>query len=89
MKVSVINPKKVVYEGNALMVVLPGEDGELTMMDFHESALCALRDGLVRIQEDFGGEKRGKRFEVPVISIKIKRGIARILANELIMMVET
>ncbi len=39
------------YAGQAEQVVLPGEDGELSVFDCHAPMLCALGAGMVHIDE--------------------------------------
>ena len=54
-------------------------------MDYHEVGLCALRNGVVKIHEGMGARRRGER----IVPIKIKRGLAKVGVNELVVMVET
>lgn len=75
MRVSVIEPWRVLYEGNAKEVVLPGEDGELCVLDFHHPFLCRLRRGTI------GVKPAGAR-------ITIRDGVARMAGNELVILVE-
>lgn len=39
------------YDGEAQHVVLPGEEGELSVLDCHAPMVCALSAGLVQIDE--------------------------------------
>ena len=39
------------YAGQAAAVVLPGEEGELSVLDCHAPMLCALSAGVVQIDE--------------------------------------
>ncbi len=39
------------YAGHATSVVLPGEEGELSVLDCHAPMLCALTAGPVQIDE--------------------------------------
>jgi F0F1-type ATP synthase epsilon subunit len=58
----------------ASCVVLPGEEGEFSVMDFHQEIVACLKEGMVRVDE--------KHF------IRIKKGIARMERNELSILVE-
>jgi len=58
----------------AFCVVLPGEEGELSVMDFHQEIVACLKDGIVKIDKKH--------------SIHIKKGIARMEGNELSVLVE-
>ncbi|MCP4651363.1 MAG: hypothetical protein GY853_14955 [PVC group bacterium] len=73
MKVCVLNAKEVIYEGAAREVVLPADDGEMCVLDFHESFLYCLKQGMIRIDNQI---------------IPVKSGVARMKSNELIIMVE-
>ena len=58
----------------ASTVVLPGEEGELSIMDFHQSIVVCLKEGIVNVDE--------------LHFISIKKGIARMEGNELFILVE-
>ena len=49
MEVKIISHQNVLFEGESKQVVLPGEDGELAVMDFHQSCLCSLRQGQIKV----------------------------------------
>jgi len=38
-----------VYSGEAKEVVLPGNEGELSIMDFHQPIVCRLAKGAIKI----------------------------------------
>lgn len=61
---------KKIFEGNVKEVVLPCEDGEATVMDFHQPFFYCLRDGFIITRE-------------PRNKFAIKSGIARVRGNEL------
>jgi len=73
MRVSVLNQKQVIYAGNVKEAVLPGEDGEFSVLDFHQPFLYRLRSGFINLKE----AKAENR-------IRIKDGVARMLGNELV-----
>jgi F0F1-type ATP synthase epsilon subunit len=90
MRVSVIDPWHVLYEGNAEEVLLPGDDGELCVLDFHHPFLYRLRKGAVQIL------KSRTRDATPVppraqveARIPIHDGVARMAGNELVILVDT
>jgi F0F1-type ATP synthase epsilon subunit len=76
MQVSVLEPQGLIYEGKAKEVILPVEEGVVTILDFHQPFLYRLRKGLVRIA--------GRRE--PLV---IKHGLAIMRGNELTVFVET
>ena len=39
------------FEGTATQVILPGEAGELSVLDYHAPMLCVLAGGAVQIDE--------------------------------------
>ena len=51
LRVLVCKASSVLFEGAANRVVLPGEEGELSVFDFHAPMLCALGAGDVVIDE--------------------------------------
>ena len=73
MQVSILEPKKIVWEGRAKEVRLPAEDGEVCVLDFHQPFLIRLRKGVVRTNQEHTA---------------IKDGIAFLRSNKLILFVE-
>lgn len=69
-----IETASVVLREMASSVVLPGEEGEFSVLDFHQPIVSCLKEGVVKIDEKQ--------------SIPIKRGIARMEGNELVVLVE-
>ena len=50
MRILIITGREVTYKGEAYMAVLPGRDGEFSVLDFHQPFLYRLRKGMVRIK---------------------------------------
>jgi F0F1-type ATP synthase epsilon subunit len=75
-KVSVFDIKtaSAIFQELVSQVVLPGEDGELTLMDFHQPIIACLKDGAVKIDN------------TPPIAVK--SGVASMRNNELVILVE-
>ncbi len=48
-KISVYTGEKKLFDGLTGSTILPGEDGEVTVLDFHEDFLLRLTQGSVRI----------------------------------------
>ena len=69
VKTAVLILKEMVSE-----VILPGAEGELCILDFHQPIISYLKKGVIRIE--------------PGPSIRIKKGIARMEVNELVILVE-
>lgn len=77
MRLSVLEPKKTLYQGNACEVILPGEEEEISIMDFHQKSLFRLKEGVLRIRSQVGK---------PEVRIIIKDAVANMRGNELIVM---
>lgn len=75
-KVSVLDIKTTttIFQKLVSVVVLPGDEGELSILDFHQSIISCLKDGMVKIDN------------TPPMAIK--GGIASMQDNELIVLVE-
>ncbi len=75
-KVAVLDIKtaSTIFQELASVVVLPGEDGELSILDFHQPIISCLQDGLIRIDN--------------ITPMAIKNGIASMQNNELVVLVE-
>lgn len=76
MRVSVMDLRKVIYKGNVREVTLPGEEEEITVLDFHQAFLCRLKEGIVQMRK-------------PDNRLSINGGVARMYRNELTILVRT
>jgi F-type H+-transporting ATPase subunit epsilon len=74
MKVTILNPKHVVFEGEARSVFLPGDRGEFELLDFHAPIVSLLRKGPVVLDWDR--------------AIPIKEGMVKFDSNECTILVE-
>jgi F-type H+-transporting ATPase subunit epsilon len=57
LKVSVISPEKVLYEGDAGSVVAPAFDGELGILSGHAPMITALGTGTLRVEGGAGNHR--------------------------------
>lgn len=75
-RVSILDIKtaELIFREMVSSVVLPGEEGEFSILDFHQPIISCLKDGVIRIAE---------RSPIP-----IRKGIARMERNELSILVE-
>lgn len=73
MQISILEPKKAVWEGRAKEVRLPAQDGEICVLDFHQPFLVRLTKGIVRADKQ---------------RLAIKDGLAFLQSNNLILFVE-
>lgn len=74
MKVTILNPKRVVFSGEARSIFLPGDTGEFELLDYHAPIIGLLRSGKVVIDWE--------------TVIPIKKGLAKFDRNECMLLVE-
>lgn len=74
MNLLVLNPRRVVYEGEAGSVVLPGDRGEFEIMDYHVPLVGLLRQGYVTVDWQ--------------TRLPIKNGIVKFDRNECVVVIE-
>ena len=79
MKTQIISPDREIYDGNAEMVVLPGENGDFSAMYEHAPLITYLRPGKVEV---FSKEEKEK------INFFVSGGFVKILNNSCIVMVD-
>ncbi|MDI6780654.1 MAG: ATP synthase F1 subunit epsilon [bacterium] len=51
MNFKLITPERLVAEGQAEMIIVPGEDGELGFLPQHTPVLSTLKAGKIRIKQ--------------------------------------
>lgn len=86
MKVLVHTAQEKLWEDNAKETVLPGEDGEFSVWDFHQDCVYRLRPGNIKIKPSpVNADAHGPHKNV---KISIKRGIAEVKANRLFLLIE-
>ena len=82
MKVTIHNAVTKLIETDAREVVLPGDDGELSVWDFHQSCLYSLRAGQVKITLTApSNDETVKRFP-------LKKGLAIIESDKVSVLIE-
>ncbi len=79
MKISVLDAQTMRFEGAVSAASLPATDGQVTIMDDHEPIFVVLGRGTIQLTP-IAREK--------IEPIKIKRGMARMKRNELVVLVE-
>ena len=77
-KLEILTPNGVIYNDNALSVVLPGEEGEFGVLAGHASLTTLLEAGVVDV------EKEDKSVE----SIVINWGVAQVDEGKVVVLVE-
>lgn len=73
-KVTILNPKRTIYEGEAKSVFLPGDQGEFEVLELHKPIISLLRRGEIIIDWNK--------------SVAISKGIIRMRKDELVALVE-
>jgi len=73
-KVTMIDPKRTIYEGEAKSVFLPGDTGEFEVLEFHRPIISLLKAGEIIID--------WKK------SVAISKGVAKMYKDELVVLVE-
>jgi F0F1-type ATP synthase epsilon subunit len=74
MRLSILEPKKALWQGMAKQVLLPAVEGEMCVLDFHQSFVVRLKKGNVVFSN--------KR-------ILVKDGIAFMRSNNLTVFAQT
>jgi len=77
-KLEILTPDGVIYDGDAIGVVLPGEEGEFGVLAGHASLTTLLEAGVVDV------EKEDKSIE----SIVINWGVAQVNEGKVVILVE-
>jgi len=82
MRISILDAQHTIFQGAVSEAVLPATDGEMSILDDHESIFVALGKGLIRLVPV---SKVGPGLK----PIRVHRGLARMSKNELIILCET
>jgi F-type H+-transporting ATPase subunit epsilon len=75
MDLQIITPDKTIYDGKASMVVVPGTDGLIGILDDHAPLVSALSKGSVKVVVD----QEEKLFE-------LNGGVVEVLKNKVIVL---
>jgi F-type H+-transporting ATPase subunit epsilon len=78
LKLEILTPNGVIYDGNALSVTLPGQEGEFGVLAHHGSLTTLLESGVIDI------EKEDKSVE----SILINWGVVQVDEEKVVVLVE-
>ena len=69
----ILSPERLIYEGKAFNVILPGEHGVFEILPFHKRLMSRLLAGLVIIDKKV---------------MRIKRGVVKVGLNQVTIIVE-
>lgn len=79
LKVKIITPKEVAYDGEALAVTIPAETGEMQVYQGHIPVLARIRKGVVRI------ENPGR----PSADFEVDDGFFRVTRDEVHLLIDS
>ena len=77
LKVSVISPEAVLFEGDAVSVVAPAFDGEIGILENHAPMMTLLGKGELRL----GGGGTDRRFHVEAGFLQVVENTVRIVTE--------
>ena len=77
LKVSVISPERVLFEGEAASVVAPAFDGEVGILDNHAPMMTLLGKGSLRL----GGAGAERKFEIEGGFLQVVENNVRIVTE--------
>jgi F-type H+-transporting ATPase subunit epsilon len=77
LKVSVISPEAVLFEGEADSVVAPAYDGEVGILTGHAPLMALLGDGELRL-----GGGTGRRFNVNGGFMQVLNNVVRVVTEK-------
>lgn len=91
MQVNILEPKGIIWKGRAKEVILPVEDGEVCVLDFHQPFLIRLRKGDIRFSVlGFRLSALAEHREPSTENrVPIQDGIAFMRSNELTIFIES
>ena len=82
MKVGILTARKVLFEGEAAEVVLPAEDGEMSVLDFHQPCICRLGKGQIKVSGTGRSDGKGN------LAFPVRLGVAWAGVQSLTVLVE-
>ena len=66
MNVKIITPDKILFEGTAKLLQLPGTGGLFEILNGHAPIIASLKEGSIKLEEEEGE----KRFEIKAVVFK-------------------
>ena len=78
MKVEVITPRKIEFQGEAEDVILPTLSGEIAVLSFHAPLISVLKAGRIRIKN----EAKENVFEIEGGVVEVENNKATILLKK-------
>lgn len=79
LRVKIITPKEVAYDGTALAVTIPAEKGEMQVYQGHIPVLARVVQGIIRIENPGAGP----------VSFEADEGFFRVTQDEVSLLIDT
>ena len=80
MTLKIVSPERIVYNGTAVRVVVPGTNGEFEILNGHAPIISSLQDGTVSYQTADGQELK---------TLSVTGGFVAVQKNNVSLCVET
>ncbi|MCO4807329.1 MAG: ATP synthase F1 subunit epsilon [Flavobacteriales bacterium] len=77
MKVDIISPDKLIYEGEADSLKLPGKDGSFGILNNHAPIIASLRAGTVVVKHNDSEQ-----------SFEVNGGVVEVVKNKVIILAD-
>jgi F-type H+-transporting ATPase subunit epsilon len=77
MKVDIISPDKLIYEGEADSIKLPGKDGSFGILNNHAPIIASLRAGTVVLKNNDNEQ-----------SFEVNGGVVEVVKNKVIILAD-
>ena len=78
LKISLISPEAVLFQGDAAIVVAPAHDGEVGILERHAPMMTLLGNGVLRL----GGGGADKSFNVEGGFLQVVDDVVRIVTEK-------
>ncbi len=79
LKFELVSPERLLRSGEVQEVIVPGSEGEFTVLPMHAPVLSTLKTGVIRFKDEGGAEFR----------VFVRGGFAEVVDNGLIILAET
>ena len=82
LKVSVISPEALLFEGEASAVVAPAYDGEVGILENHAPMMTLLGKGELRLGAGGAGRADGRKFNIDGGFLQVVDNTVRIVTEK-------
>ncbi len=78
MRVEIITPDEILFEGDAKLVQLPGTGGSFELLNLHAPIISTLKNGTIRVVETSG----------ETVQVAIASGVVEMQNNKVVILAE-